>query len=107
MIFDVQQGLDSPCTMVDPFDITRQRHFEFETNWEDLLQPVFRQGKIVQELPSLNSIRERVQSQLDGFHNAVLRTVNPHEYPVGMERGLFDLRTRLTLEVRNQSRHAN
>jgi hypothetical protein len=24
-----------------------------------------------------------------------------------MERGLFDLRTRLALEVRNQSRHAN
>jgi nicotinate phosphoribosyltransferase len=107
MIYDVQQGFDIPCTMVDPFDITRQRHFESNANWEDLLQPVFRQGKAVQELPSLNSIRERVQSQLNGFHSGVLRTVNPHEYPVGMERGLFDLRTRLALEVRNQSRHAN
>lgn len=107
MIYDVQQGFEIPCTMVDPFDITRQRHFESEANWEDLLQPVFRQGKAVQELPSLNSIRERVQSQLKGFHSAVLRTVNPHEYPVGMERGLFNLRTKLALEVRNQSRHAN
>ena len=107
MIYDVQQGFEIPCTMVDPFDITRQRHFESEANGEDLLQPVFRQGKAVQELPSLNSIRERVQSQLNGFHSAVLRTVNPHEYPVGMERGLFNLRTKLALEVRNQSRHAN
>jgi nicotinate phosphoribosyltransferase len=107
MIYNVQQGFDIPCTMVDPFDITRQRHFESETNWEDLLQSVFQGGRAVQELPSLNSIRERVQSQLDGFHGAVLRTVNPHEYPVGMERGLFNLRTRLALEVRNQSRHAN
>jgi len=26
--------------------------------------------------------------------------VNPHQYPVGLEKRLFDLRTRLVLEAR-------
>ena len=69
MIYDVQQGFEIPCTMVDPFDITRQRHFESEANWEDLLASIpARESR--PESPSLNSIRERVQSQLNGFHSA-------------------------------------
>lgn len=104
MIYDEQIGLSESSTMVDPFDITRQRSFESELKHEDLLQPIFRQGVLVHELPTLTHIRERVQEQMQQFHSGVLRTVNPHEYPVGLERQLFDLRTRLALEVRNRSR---
>jgi hypothetical protein len=29
--------------------------------------------------------------------------VNPHQYPVGLERNLFDVRTRLILEARGMA----
>ena len=107
MIYDVQQGSKFLVRWWIPSTSPVSDILSLKQTGKTLLQPVFRQGKAVQELPSLNSIRERVQSQLNGFHSAVLRTVNPHEYPVGMERGLFNLRTKLALEVRNQSRNAN
>jgi nicotinate phosphoribosyltransferase len=104
MIFDEQMPLEERLTIVDPFDITRQRSFTPDMEYEDLLRPVFRQGRCVQELCSLHEIRDKAQRELQLFHSGVLRTVNPHEYPVGLEQKLFDLRTELALAVRHQSR---
>ena len=38
--------------------------------------------------------------EMDRLHAGVKRFVNPHQYPVGLEKGLFDLRTRLILQTR-------
>ncbi|MEE3221084.1 MAG: hypothetical protein VX257_12495 [Planctomycetota bacterium] len=35
------------------------------------------------------------------LHPGVRRLRNPNEYPVGLEANLFELKTRLTREVRN------
>ncbi len=42
----------------------------------------------------------RTGPQLASFHSGVKRFVNPHRYPVGLERGLQDLKLRLILEAR-------
>jgi nicotinate phosphoribosyltransferase len=41
-----------------------------------------------------------VQDQLSGFYKGITRFVNPHTYPVGLEKGLFDLKTDLILKLR-------
>jgi nicotinate phosphoribosyltransferase len=100
MIFDLELGAPAAPTLVDPGDLTRRKEIAAGTAFEDLLVPVFRQGKRVYDPPPLEAVRRRVAEQLERFHPAIKRFVNPHQYPVGLEQGLFDLKTRLILEAR-------
>jgi nicotinate phosphoribosyltransferase len=100
MIFDLELGTPAAPTLVDPGDLTRRKEIAANTAFEDLLVPVFRQGKRVYDPPPLEAVRRRVAEQLERFHPAIKRFVNPHQYPVGLEQGLFDLKTRLILEAR-------
>lgn len=99
MIFDELGGAPAHI-IVDPLDLTRRRTLPDDEPYHDLLVPIFRKGERVYELPSIEAIRARRQSQLDRFHPGVKRFVNPHRYPVGLEKRLFDLKTRLVLQAR-------
>jgi nicotinate phosphoribosyltransferase len=99
MIFDELAG-DPTHVIVDPLDLTRRRAVAADAQHEDLLVPIFRKGKRVYELPTIEQIRKRRAEQLDRFHPGIKRFVNPHRYPVGLEKHLFDLKTRLILEAR-------
>jgi nicotinate phosphoribosyltransferase len=100
-IYDEAQGCSQPTRLIDPFDPTRQRTLSAELTYEDLLQPVVRAGKRVDARPTLEQIRERVQSQVSRFDPAVRRLVHPHEYPVGLEQQLYAERLRLVQQARN------
>ncbi|GGC00666.1 nicotinate phosphoribosyltransferase [Dyadobacter sediminis] len=107
MIFNTETALIGKSTMIDPYDFTRNRSF-FETMpYEDLLVPVFAKGQLIYNLPSIHETRERVKSQLAHFHEGTKRFVNPHTYPVGLEKSLFDLKTDLILKLRADSEAAN
>ncbi len=99
-VYDELGGLPSPCVLVDPLDHTRRREIPSSTPGRDLLAPVFRRGRLVHERPSLAASRQRTLDELARLHAGVKRFVNPHQYPVGLEKGLFDLRTRLILQAR-------
>ena len=80
--------------------IARRRTIPESTPSDDLLVPIFRAGRRVYDLPSLAQVRQRAADDLGRFHAGVKRFVNPHRYPVGLERELHDLRTRLIVEAR-------
>jgi nicotinate phosphoribosyltransferase len=98
MIYDEMTG--PAATIVDPADLTRRKSFDASHEHEDLLVPIFRGGKRVCTLPSIEEIRARRETQFARFHDGIKRFVNPHRYPVGLEQRLFDLKTRLILEAR-------
>jgi nicotinate phosphoribosyltransferase len=100
VIWDEVQGIPEVSAMVDPQDPTRRRSLPAGGQWSDLLVPVFRGGRRVYDPPALAAVRERVRAQLAGFHAGVKRFLNPHQYPVGLEAGLHDLKTRLVLAYR-------
>jgi nicotinate phosphoribosyltransferase len=54
----------------------------------------------VYDPPPLEDVRRRREEQFARFHAGIKRFENPHRYPVGLEQGLFDLKTRLILEAR-------
>lgn len=91
-------------TMIDPLDPTRRRTFAASDAAEPLLVPVFRDGQRVYDLPPLAAIQRRTAEQLQRFHGGVKRFVNPHRYPVGLERNLHELKQRLILEAREATR---
>jgi nicotinate phosphoribosyltransferase len=99
-IHDEGLGLPSPCVIVDPLDPLRRREIPAGTPGEDLLVPIFRRGRRVYDPPPLAEVRGRTLAQLGGFHAGVKRFVNPHQFPVGLERSLYDLRARLVLASR-------
>ena len=87
-------------TLIDPRDATRRKTIEPGCSSQDLLIPVFRQGKCVWSSPSLEQIRQRTAQQMAALHPSIRRFDNPHEYPVGLETRLAELRTSLLAAVR-------
>ncbi|GHB78272.1 nicotinate phosphoribosyltransferase [Persicitalea jodogahamensis] len=101
MIFDVRNVQEpEKVTMIDPYDFTRHRTFNANHAYEDLLQPIFSAGKQTYEIPPIEETKLRVQQQLAQLHEGIRRFVNPHTYPVGLEKNLFDAKTALILKLR-------
>lgn len=98
--------LDESCTIVDPLDPTQQRTLKKSVQGKDLLEPIFRQGKLVYKLPQLNAIRDKTKSELERFHVGIKRFLNPHKYVVGLEKTLYDLKIDLIKNIRTQTSHA-
>ncbi len=102
-IYDESGELRGACTMVDPQDMTRRKTIAEGTPFSDLLVPIFRKGVCVYESPRLEDIRRRAGEQQVALHTGIKRFKNPHEYPVGLESNLYELKTRLILEARNRN----
>ena len=101
MIYDANADLDTNHLMIDPIDHTRRKRVSSgNMKYEDILVPIFNSGNLVYQDPDLHTIRDRVKNELDHFDKTVKRFVNPHAYSVGLESGLFDLKTELVLSLR-------
>ena len=100
VIFDEERPIRGDCAMIDPLDPTRRRIIPAGTASEDLLVPVFRAGRRVWQPPPIEEVRRRAQSQLAAFHAGIKRFLNPHQYPVGLEAGLHNMKTELILKAR-------
>lgn len=106
VIYDTQKGLKQTCEIVDPLDFTRQKVIRDGLKGKDLLIPIFRDGSRVYDLPSLDQIRNQTKQELDRFHVGVKRFLNPHQYLVGMEKSLYELRVELIRQIRSHSSQA-
>jgi nicotinate phosphoribosyltransferase len=103
-IWDETLGIPSPCAIVDPADPLRRREVPAGAPGEDLLVPVLRGGRRAYAPPPLAEVRARTGAQLARFHAGVKRFMNPHQFPVGLEKRLHELRARLVLEARGAGR---
>ena len=100
-IYDEGTDIHAGCTIVDPADMTRRKRLGGDLEHEDLLVPVLRGGARACVPGSLDEARARVRDGLASLHETSRRLTYPHEYPVGLEQRLHDLRTRLILEARD------
>jgi nicotinate phosphoribosyltransferase len=66
--------------------------------------PIFRGGRRVYQMPPLAETRARAAANVAALHPAIVRFVNPHLYPVGLEPRLHERRMRLILEARTRAR---
>ena len=100
MILDVDHPPDGAGVIVDPLDPTRRRSMPAGAPYRDLLVPMVRSGRRVYEPHALDDVRAEAARQLAGFHEGIKRQDNPHQFPVGLELGLHELRHRLVCEAR-------
>lgn len=83
-----------PLELFDPVH-TYKRKVIRDYQVEALLVPVFVSGILVYELPTLDEIRQRVQTGLSCFYLETLRHVNPHTYHVDLSKELWELKQSL------------
>lgn len=106
MVFDERKAPDkSSQIIVDPVDPTRRKEFSADTQFEDLLKPVVRDGRILNKetrpaAEVLNEIRNRRKKDIERLHPTIRRFLNPHTYPVGLELGLHNHKSEMILERR-------
>lgn len=99
-IYDVEQLPREEWILIDPLDMTRRRSLPMSVEQEDLLIPVMRAGRRTMPSVSHTLTRARAREQLALFHSGIRRLTNPHQYPVGLESSLFNLKTKLILQAR-------
>jgi nicotinate phosphoribosyltransferase len=105
-IYDIHAKIDQDCCIVDPLDPTKQKVLKKGMEWEDLLVPIFRDGKLVYDLPSLQTIRAKTMRELNHFNIGIKRFLNPHQYVVGLEKSLYELKVELIHMIRSKTSHA-
>ena len=101
MVFDVNKPVNEKETIVDPYDSLRRKKLAGK-RYETLLKPLARNGACVlaDEYRDAMAARERTQAGLQTLDETQKRLLNPHTYPVGLERGLFDRRSELVAKMR-------
>jgi nicotinate phosphoribosyltransferase len=99
-IYDERLKDKSSMTIVDPGDMTRKKAIPKDLDHEDLLKPIFEQGRCVYQSPSIDQIRAHAIESLSRFHESLKRFINPHSYPVGFEQTLFEHKMKLIIQAR-------
>lgn len=102
MIYNEIDELPETPSIIDPMDVTRQREIGTEVQFKDLLQPLFEQGNLVYQIPDIEEVRAHAAEELKHFHSGVKRFMNPHSYPVGLEKNLSDYKYDLIRKLRKQ-----
>jgi len=100
MIYDETRGIDKRAIIVDSKDTTRRKRLAEHAQAYDLLKPALRGGKRAGDVEPLEAIRARAIEQLQLVHPTIRRFMNPHEYPVGLDIGLHELRDGMIHEIR-------
>lgn len=100
MIYDTQEPLPAETTIINPTDDTRRKRVSTETEFEDLLVPVFKKGELTYASPSIHEVRASAHKELNKLHPSILRFSNPHEYPVGLEQRLYELKNDIILKLK-------
>ena len=100
MIYEETRGVDPRRVIIDAKDAHRRKQVPAEASERDLLVPVVREGKQVCPEETLKQARHRALQELDRLHPSVKRLMNPHEYPVGLDMGLHELREQMIGELR-------
>ncbi len=105
MVYDVNAGVH-PCeTIIDPCDDLRQKQLAGKRH-EALLHPLARAGKTVLAPEGCDALaaQARAKEGLATLDESQKRMLNPHSYPVGLERGLFERRRDLVARICAASR---
>ncbi|UUO05194.1 nicotinate phosphoribosyltransferase [Blastopirellula sp. J2-11] len=99
LMYDELLGEPDLNAIFDPADPLRRKKLPAKLESESLLLPVMRQGEVVYTSPPLAEMQARTKAQLEQFHPSVLRLLNPHSYPVGIDKKLFRQREQMIREA--------
>ncbi|APJ04733.1 nicotinate phosphoribosyltransferase [Silvanigrella aquatica] len=114
MIFDeLNPPQNNSVPIIDPEDPNRFYNAPANSSYEDILKPIFINGKLIYQSPSLQDIQSYAFKMREMFHPSIKRLLNPHNYPAGLEKNLHDLKMKLireskvNVEMNKDSHHSH
>ena len=69
-----------------------------------ILQPIFNNGKLVYELPTLQEIKAYKDEQIEALWDEYKRILNPEQYPVDLSQKTYDQKLASIAEIREEVR---
>ena len=87
-------------TIFDP-EATWKRKTVYNFEARELLVPIFKDGKLVYDLPTLQQIQDYCRSEVDSLWDEVKRFDYPHSYYVDLSQKLWDIKYDLLCENSN------
>ena len=111
-LFDRESGkalADQICVFDETIDDSKPyKIFDQEATWKTktiknfyakpLLETIFKDGKLVYDLPKINDIQTYCQQQIDTLWDEVTRFENPHKYYVDLSEKLWNIKNQLLKE---------
>ena len=86
-----------PLELFDP-DATWKRKTFTDFEAKELLVPIFRNGKLVYQSPTITEMRAYCAAQIDLLWDEVKRFENPHNYYVDLSQKLWEIKQALLKE---------
>jgi len=105
MIYDIHTEPPASPQLVDPLDAAKRWRLN-QTEHEDLLVPIFVQGKKVYDSPALPEIRQSAAEKITELERGVKRFVNPQWYPAGIEQSLHECKMQLIAQAHDHNDEA-
>lgn len=99
-IFDEEIDISKPLEIFDP-EYTWKRRTMSDYTANLLSVQIFKNGKLIYDLPTLDEIRERCKASLDSLWEEVLRFENPHNYYVDLSEKLWNIKNDMINNRRN------
>ena len=93
-VHDEEIDFTQPLELFDP-DATWKRKVFTNIEAKELMVPIFRNGKLVYQVPDLQASRAYCQRQVDSLWDEVKRFENPHNYYVDLSQKLWDIKQSL------------
>ena len=93
-VHDEEIDESKPLELFDPNAVWKRVTVE-DFYAEELLQPIFRGGELVYDLPGIEEIRSRCAAEVERLWDEVKRFENPHRYYVDLSQKLWDVRASL------------
>jgi len=101
-IYETDHGFSEPCELAD-IETEEKTEVPVNTEYSDLLVPIFRAGQLVYEPPSIQASRKHLRKQLSCAPPEILRLKNATAYKIGLERSLHELRSKLVTRAKKQA----
>lgn len=99
-IYDEELDFTKPIELFDPM-ATWKRKILDDYEVEELLKPIFIQGKLVYNCPTIEEIRSYCHKQVESLWDEVTRFENPHNYYVDLTQKLWDVKQQLLMSKRS------
>lgn len=93
-VYDEVIGESAPHTIFDPEAIWKKTTLT-DFTVKELLVPVFKEGKLVYNLPDIEQIKSYCAEQTDHLWDEVKRFENPHTYYVDLSEKLWSIKWQL------------
>ncbi len=92
-----------PIEIFDP-EYTWKRRTYTDFTARELLIPIYKNGRLMYDLPPLDTIRDYCASEIASMWKEVLRFENPHNYYVDLSQNLWDLKHNMISKYINESK---